>query len=365
MYSAEPPPPCPEILHCDERTVTQDPAAHISAARNIVCISGIPASSAQPSLAMLAHQQSLPRLPVPRLEDTHARFLRSARPLLTDEEYARTERIAAEFFGPSGRAQHLQQRLTQRAEEKKDSSWLSEWWLNCAYLVPRCPVVVYVSYFYQFIDDPRPQFSTQTGRAASLITAALKFRDMVVRYVPECLRTQRGAARRGADAACRNELEPEFMGRGDKKEPLCMDMYQYMFNSCRIPALGKDSYECYDPQANTHIIVARKNRFYELPTVFGGRQLSTMELDMCVIVDRANACVHVCACACAHVPAGPRPQPAAAHRGGRGRGARPPSGDPHCRRPRPVGQGAPSGGGMPSAPSRALLTVRRRTGSCC
>ncbi len=44
-----------------------------------------------------AHGHTLPSLPVPPLSQTLARFLVTAKPLLTDEEFARTFQLAAEF----------------------------------------------------------------------------------------------------------------------------------------------------------------------------------------------------------------------------------------------------------------------------
>ncbi len=42
-------------------------------------------------------QYSLPRLPIPKLEDTCQRYLASQRPLLNDEEYKATEKLVQEF----------------------------------------------------------------------------------------------------------------------------------------------------------------------------------------------------------------------------------------------------------------------------
>lgn len=50
------------------------------------------------------------------------------------------------------------------------------------YLGWRLPIVINVSYFYQFHDDPRR--TSQCSRAASLISACMAFRDMAVTCVP-------------------------------------------------------------------------------------------------------------------------------------------------------------------------------------
>lgn len=74
----------------------------------------------------------------------------------------------------------LQTRLLERAAQCKDRSWLIDWWNSLAYLAFRAPVVINVSYFYQFKDDPDASRMTQTKRAASLIHGAMTYRDMVV-----------------------------------------------------------------------------------------------------------------------------------------------------------------------------------------
>lgn len=46
---------------------------------------------------MFSVQDSLPKLPVPALEQTLQKYLRSVRPVLTDEEYAKTQKVIYEI----------------------------------------------------------------------------------------------------------------------------------------------------------------------------------------------------------------------------------------------------------------------------
>ena len=48
-------------------------------------------------------QDSLPKIPIPPLEDTVTRFLASAKPLLTEEEFENTSNIANEFLNGKGK----------------------------------------------------------------------------------------------------------------------------------------------------------------------------------------------------------------------------------------------------------------------
>lgn len=199
---------------------------------------------------MLRYQTNLPKLPVPVLSETLQKYLKSVHPIVSAEEYKRTEQAVKDFEAPGGLGQQLQQRLVARAQDPSVVNWMEEWWNDQAYMGYRDPVVVYVSYFFAYKDDKFRKIPAE--RAAAITTAALEFKKAVVEKT----------------------LEPEFA----KGEPLCMDSYKYMFNNCRIANKPSDLAVIYDPFKNTHIIVIRKNKFYIVDTVHHGVQLSTKEL---------------------------------------------------------------------------------------
>ena len=202
---------------------------------------------------MLRFQDSLPRLPVPSLEETAARYIKSLRPLLSPAELDASKKAVEEFVKPGGAGSKLQERLVARREDPAVRNWIYEWWNDAAYLAYRDPVVPYVSYFYSHRDDRRRRDPAR--RAAAISTAVLAFKAQV-------------------DAGT---LEPEYM----KKLPICMDSYQWMFNASRVPARPADHPVKYDPaeQKHKHILVIRKNRFFKVPHELGGRQLTTAELE--------------------------------------------------------------------------------------
>eukprot|EP00984_Skeletonema_dohrnii_P039033 scaffold42960_cov155-Skeletonema_dohrnii-CCMP3373.AAC.1 len=107
-------------------------------------------------------QHSLPRLPIPSISETISKFLPTALPLAKSEEEKDTLIKACEEF--ESQAGELQQRLIERRDgEMKDSSWLQLWWNTLGYLQVRGPVVVNVSYFFQFSDDGSlPQVAPST-----------------------------------------------------------------------------------------------------------------------------------------------------------------------------------------------------------
>lgn len=198
---------------------------------------------------MLRFEDSLPRLPVPSLEETGRRYLKSVHPLLSESEFEHTKKAVAEFVRPGGPGELLQQRLLARAADPKHKNWLTEWWNYAAYLGYRDPVVPYVSYFYSYKDDCRRRNPAQ--RAAAITTAALDFKRQV-------------------DGG---SLEPEYM-RG---RPMAMSSYEYMFNCCRIPAEGADYPQKYSHEDNQHIVVVRQNQFFKVPLVLDGQPLNISE----------------------------------------------------------------------------------------
>ena len=199
---------------------------------------------------MLRFEESLPHLPVPTLEETAARYLKSVHPLLTATEFENTKKAVESFVQPGGQGQTLQKRLLERAADPKIKNWLSEWWNNAAYLAYRDPVVPYVSYFYSYYDDRRRKDPAE--RAAAITAAALEFKAQV-------------------DGG---SLEPEYM-RG---VPMAMGSYKYMFNCCRIPADGADYPKKYAADENQHIVIVRKNQFFKVPLVVNGVPLNVSEL---------------------------------------------------------------------------------------
>lgn len=215
--------------------------------------SGLPAGYKEDMTkgAMLRFEDSLPRLPVPTLEETAKLYLKSLHPLLSEKEYEQSKKAVESFIAPGGMGHTLQKRLIERRDNPKIKNWLSEWWNNGAYLEPRDPIIPYVSYFYSHRDDRKRRDPAK--RAAAITTAVLEFKKQVDEKT----------------------LEPEYM----KKLPMAMSSYEWMFNACRIPAKPADYPVKYSAAENEFIIVIRKNAFFKVPTHHNGQQLSTKELE--------------------------------------------------------------------------------------
>ena len=200
---------------------------------------------------MLRFEDSLPRLPVPTLEETASRYLKSVHPLLNLSEFAKTKQIVKEFIKPGGIGRELQSRLQARCEDESHKNWIYEWWNDTSYLGYREPVVPFVSYFYSHRDDRRRR--NPAKRAAALTSAALEFKKQVDNKT----------------------LEPEYM----RKLPLTMESYQWMFNACRIPGRSKDYPHKYHHADNAYFVAIRKNQFFKVMHEVSGQQLNAYELE--------------------------------------------------------------------------------------
>ncbi|TAQ85566.1 hypothetical protein B7494_g6115 [Chlorociboria aeruginascens] len=200
---------------------------------------------------MLRFEESLPKLPVPTLEETASRYLKSVHPLLSSTELKSTTEAVKDFIKPGGIGSKLQGKLIARREDPKHKNWLYEWWNDAAYLSYRDPVVPYVSYFYSHRDDRRRRDPSK--RAAAISTAVLEFKKQVDQ----------------------GTLEPEYM----KKLPISMESYKWMFNCSRVPARPADYPVKYSHEEYKHILVIRKNQFFKVMHEVGGKQLNTSELE--------------------------------------------------------------------------------------
>lgn len=215
------------------------------------------ASSSATSKPMYSGQASLPNLPVPPLEQTLSKYLRTTMPLQPNANAA-AETEAAVASATNGKdaalMKQLQERLVKRATAEGRESWLSDWWLSYSYMSYRDPLVPFSSYY--FLHKSVPPTSSNVERGAQLLKAVMAFREMVVSET----------------------LAPEKTKTGF----LCMDPYKWMFNSCRIPAEGEDVSESYDPKTHQHVIVIRNGHFFAVNLVNKqtGKELSVPEIEV-------------------------------------------------------------------------------------
>ncbi|KAM6954457.1 carnitine O-acetyltransferase [Aplochiton taeniatus] len=186
---------------------------------------------------MAHHQDNLPQLPVPPLKQTLQRYLTMLEPIVSQEELDHTRVLVEEFLN-GGVGDRLQKELERRATKKEN--WLSEWWMQAAYLDCRMPVPVYTS---PGVVLPRMHFTDRQGQmrfAAKLIAGVIDFKKMVDTET----------------------LPVEYLGG----KPLCMDQYYQVLSCCRIPGPKRDTVVNYaiGKTAPTHITVVHNFQFFVL-----------------------------------------------------------------------------------------------------
>lgn len=123
------------------------------------------------------YDEQLPSLPLPSLANTLNKYLDTVRPHATEEEFAATEALVREFENGQGKILH--EKLAQFASTQKN--WLEKWWLDCAYLQLRSPLIPFqnMAGVSPTMDFWPPQPGTRVERASFSMYLNLKFRQMV------------------------------------------------------------------------------------------------------------------------------------------------------------------------------------------
>ena len=78
--------------------------------------------SKDPAGPLFQHQPNLPKLPVPTLEETCAKYLKTLKPFLNDADYAKSKAAVEEFCKPGGVGENLQGKLEEKARNS-NTSW--------------------------------------------------------------------------------------------------------------------------------------------------------------------------------------------------------------------------------------------------
>ncbi|XP_073454519.1 carnitine O-acetyltransferase-like [Aquarana catesbeiana] len=190
------------------------------------------------SLRRYSSPTPLPRQPVPDLQKTLSRYLRSLQPLVSDEELESTRELVEEFLRPGGQGEELERQLQRRAE--RTENWLSDWRQECIYLENHLPLPVHSS---PAVILPQREYRDWRGQlrfASKLICGVLDFK---------------------AKIESPGSLEELWRG-----QPLCPDQYNKFFGSCREPGYKRDRVLLQPPnKAPPHRVTVCKNyQFFEL-----------------------------------------------------------------------------------------------------
>uniref|UniRef100_A0A8C3HDZ9 Choline/carnitine acyltransferase domain-containing protein n=1 Tax=Chrysemys picta bellii TaxID=8478 RepID=A0A8C3HDZ9_CHRPI len=177
-----------------------------------------------PPSRCLASSFPLPRQPVPPLAQTLERYLRSLEVLVTPEELEETRELVQEFGAPGGEGERLQAQLERRATRMEN--WLSDWWVQSAYLESRLPLAVHSS---PAVVLPKQDYSDWRGQLRWVLAGGWR--------------------------------EPRAGLAG-----ACMAQYSSLFASCRLPGPKHDGLLLPVPgrRAPTFITVVRNFQFFQV-----------------------------------------------------------------------------------------------------
>ncbi|KAI9015355.1 acyltransferase ChoActase/COT/CPT [Hyaloraphidium curvatum] len=211
------------------------------------------------------NQSKLPHLPVPSIEETRAKFLKSCIPIARsqgewDALKAKWDDFVEGKEAGKPSAKELQDRLLKFAKEEEAATgnWLDRLWLRKAYLEYRDSVVINVSYWMAFDNSPLqpaallanpPAAGTfsewQLKRAANLTRALLVYKGMIDR----------------------EEIAPEYGNKATKTQPMCMHQFKLLFGGQRFPAPVCDTIATPFPAAARHIAVMARDQIYAVEVV--------------------------------------------------------------------------------------------------
>ncbi|XP_074524076.1 carnitine O-palmitoyltransferase 2, mitochondrial [Halichoeres trimaculatus] len=208
------------------------------------------------------YQKSLPRLPIPKLEDTIKRYLAAQRPLLDDEQFKTTEKLAQDF--QNGVGKQLHEELVAQDKNNKHTSYISGPWFDM-YLAARDSVVLNFNPFMSFNPDPKTEYNDQLVRATNMVCSAVRFMKTLRAELLEPEVFHLNPAKSDTDRF-KNFIRwvPSSLSWYGaymvNAYPLDMSQYFRLFNSTRIPKQGRD--ELFTDAKGRHVLVMRKGNMY-------------------------------------------------------------------------------------------------------
>uniref|UniRef100_A0A914X199 Choline/carnitine acyltransferase domain-containing protein n=1 Tax=Plectus sambesii TaxID=2011161 RepID=A0A914X199_9BILA len=195
-----------------------------------------------------SYQGVLPTLPLPTLQATVDKYLKSMRALLSDEEFDRQKKLADDFLS-KGTATSLQMRLHVKWLSSKN--YVTDWWKEIVYMRHR----------------------------GSLIKTNMAGVDVIFRRT-----THLPAARAANLVVCNRMFENEIIHQQTMKPvtaggvPLCAMQYQDFHRTLRVPGVETDHMIKLDETAR-HVAVYCKGCWYKVNIFAGDRLLKASEIE--------------------------------------------------------------------------------------
>uniref|UniRef100_T1HWF9 Peptidase M24 domain-containing protein n=1 Tax=Rhodnius prolixus TaxID=13249 RepID=T1HWF9_RHOPR len=216
------------------------------------------------SVPTLHFQKSLPRLPIPELEDSCKRYICAQQPLVDDTEMTQIVKNVNKMLKSDGPP--LQKELKAIDAANRHTSYISRPWFDM-YLTDRKPLPINYNPFLVFIDDPKPEYNHQLIRSANMVISSLRFMKSLRANLlePEVFHLNPNKSNTKFFRTVTGMLPPAISWYGAylfKAFPLDMSQYENLFNTSRIPKTGKDT--LFHDNTTRHIIVMRGGHFFKV-----------------------------------------------------------------------------------------------------
>lgn len=191
------------------------------------------------SMRTFGNEERLPRVPLPGLEDSCARFLEWCAPLLNPEQLARSEAAVEQFVGGPGQELHA---ALAEYNASGVASWMDLFWAS-QYLGKRKRIALNSNFFFLFTDNGQEQVE----RAAALIASAVNYKT-------------------------RLDIEaiPPVVLSG---QPQSMVQHKYLFSTTRIPGVEQDTVQTpYSekrpgPAEARHVVVFYRGNVFRMDVI--------------------------------------------------------------------------------------------------
>ena len=202
------------------------------------------------SIPTMHFQASLPRMPIPPLEETVQKYLTALEPIVNEEQLAEAKLAAEEFLSEGGRGKDLHSQLVARDAANPHTSYINSWWFDM-YVGDRRPLPLNSNPQLLFEDDPREEKQNSTARAADFIYNSVRFKMTLDagKLEPECFHIKPKPAwfdtvmrliPSGMQVPFRNDSLHSAVGFLVGAFPLDMSQFRHMFSTTRVPRQGKD-----------------------------------------------------------------------------------------------------------------------------
>lgn len=209
-------------------------------------------------------QKSLPRLPIPALDNTCDRYLAAQRPLLDNDAYQFTEKMVSNFRKEDG--PKLQQLLIKKDKAEKHTSYISEPWFDM-YLRDRAPLPVNYNPLLMMKPDEKAGYNDPVLRTTNLIISSLRFMNSLRKGILEPEVFHMNPAKSDTEKFRRvMKMVPTkiatYVAYTFKAYPLDMSQYDGLFAASRIPEPDKDRiFRAANPK---HVVIFVKGHAYTM-----------------------------------------------------------------------------------------------------